>query len=67
MTSEEYRYSLALWRDGPPAVCSGLVGYDAQVEQYVRTGDVEAAAAELGGMSTWVEEHLTRSPEESNP
>lgn len=97
VTSEEYPYSLTLWRDGPagglqldykgdsayieipyhhpgqaalPITAeayriarvleeeSGLVGYDAQVEQYVRTGDVEAAAAKLGGMSTWVEEHL---------
>lgn len=42
---------------------SGLEGYDAQVGQYVRTGDVDAAAARLGGVSTWAQDHLTRPPD----
>jgi hypothetical protein len=39
---------------------SGLEGRDDQVDQTVRTGDVEAAAAKLGGTSRWAQDTLTR-------
>jgi len=38
---------------------SGLEGYDAEVEQSVRTGDVDTAAAKLGSISRWAQNNLT--------
>ncbi|MFD9791513.1 hypothetical protein ACFWXK_11255 [Streptomyces sp. NPDC059070] len=99
ITSEEYLYSLTLWRDGPaghlqldfagdsasieipyrysgqdalPIMAeayslariiedeAGLEGYDLEVDQPTRTGDVHVAAAKLGGVSHWAHDHLTR-------
>ncbi|MFD9822524.1 hypothetical protein [Streptomyces violascens] len=37
---------------------SGLEGYDYEVDQPVRTGDVDAAAARLGGVARWAQENL---------
>ncbi|WP_203666599.1 hypothetical protein [Streptomyces parvus] len=37
----------------------GLEGYDGEVEQPVRTGDVEVAASRLGGLARWAQETLT--------
>nr|WP_223245032.1 hypothetical protein [Streptomyces sp. CBMA156] len=98
ITSEEYLYSLTLWRDGPAGYLQldyagdsasveipyrypgqaalpimaeayriarmveeecGLEGYDAEVDQPIRTGDVDTAAARLGGISRWAHGHLT--------
>ncbi|WP_042374527.1 hypothetical protein [Streptacidiphilus neutrinimicus] len=98
ITSEEYLYSLTLWRDGPaghlqldyagdsasieisyrypgqaalPIMAEayriarmveeecGLEGYDAEVDQSIRTGEVDVAAAKLGGVSHWAHSHLT--------
>lgn len=39
---------------------TGLEGFDAEVSQGVRGGDVHVAAARLGGISRWVSEHLAR-------
>ncbi|NUS64815.1 MAG: hypothetical protein HOQ46_14360 [Saccharothrix sp.] len=38
---------------------SGLHGYDGVVDQPVATGDVDAAAAALGGTSGWAQANLT--------
>ncbi|MFE2729032.1 hypothetical protein [Kitasatospora sp. NPDC059327] len=38
---------------------SGLEGYDPEVDQPTRTGDVDTAAAKLGGISTWARDRLT--------
>ncbi|GAA0362869.1 hypothetical protein [Streptomyces blastmyceticus] len=98
VTTEEYPYSLTLWRDGPaghlqldyagdsadieipyrypgrqalPIMAeayriarmveeeSGLEGYDYEVDQPVRTGDINTAAARLGGIAHWAQENLT--------
>ncbi|MFJ8863831.1 hypothetical protein ACIRD8_36190 [Streptomyces sp. NPDC102451] len=37
----------------------GLEGYDYEVEQPVRTGDIDVAAARLGGVARWAQETLT--------
>ncbi|MFJ8431393.1 hypothetical protein ACIQ9P_08830 [Kitasatospora sp. NPDC094019] len=37
----------------------GFEGYDAEVDQSVRTGDVDVAAAGLGGISRWAQRRLT--------
>ncbi|MEU8678750.1 hypothetical protein [Streptomyces sp. NPDC048560] len=39
-------------------VC-GLEGYDYEVEQPVRTGDIDIAATKLGGIARWAQETLT--------
>lgn len=98
VTTEEFPYSLTLWRDGPaghlqldydgdsagidipyrypgsgalPIMAEayrigrmveeecGLEGYDYEVEQPVRTGDADVAAARLGGIARWAQETLT--------
>ncbi|WP_326815898.1 hypothetical protein OIE61_42245 [Streptomyces sp. NBC_01762] len=98
VTTEEFPYSLTLWRDGPaghlqldydgdsanveipyrypesealPIMAEayrigrmveeecGLEGYDYEVEQPVRTGDIDVAAARLGGIARWAQETLT--------
>ncbi|MFI2780216.1 hypothetical protein [Streptomyces sp. ALB3] len=98
VTTEDFPYSLTLWRDGPaghlqldydgdtanieipyrypgsealPIMAEayrigrmveeecGLEGYDHEVEQPVRTGDVHVAAARLGGIARWARETLT--------
>ncbi|MEV8448762.1 hypothetical protein [Streptomyces parvus] len=98
VTTEEFPYSLTLWRDGPsghfqldydgnsatidipyrypgseasPIMSEayrigrmveeecGLEGYDGEVEQPVRTGDIEVAASRLGGVARWAQETLT--------
>ncbi|MFD4000620.1 hypothetical protein [Streptomyces rubiginosohelvolus] len=98
VTTEEFPYSLTLWRDGPgghlqldydgnsatidipyrypgsealPIMAEayrigrmveeecGLEGYDYEVEQPVRTGDIEVAASRLGGLARWAQETLT--------
>ncbi|WP_438292331.1 hypothetical protein [Streptomyces sp. HUAS TT7] len=98
VTTQEYPYSLTLWRDGPagwlqPAYAGdsadieipyrypgrealpimaeayrigrmaeeefGIEGYDHEVDQPVRTGDVSLAAARLGGVARWAQETLT--------
>jgi len=38
---------------------SSLEGYDAEVEQSIRTGDIDIAAAKLGAVSRWAQDHLT--------
>ncbi|MER7806376.1 hypothetical protein [Streptomyces sp900116325] len=98
VTTEEFPYSLTLWRDGPaghlqldydgdsanidipyrypdsealPITAEayrigrmieeecGLEGYDHEVEQPVRTGDIDVVAARLGGIARWAQETLT--------
>ncbi|MEU3836242.1 hypothetical protein [Streptomyces microflavus] len=38
---------------------SGLTGYDFEVDQPVRTGDPAKAAARLGAVSDWAQQHLS--------
>ncbi len=38
---------------------SGLEGYDAEVGQPVRGGDIEKAAARLGGVTQWAQDNLS--------
>ncbi|MEU5161652.1 hypothetical protein AB0G74_18865 [Streptomyces sp. NPDC020875] len=98
VTTEEFPYSLTLWRDGPAGhlqldytgdtagieipyrypgrqalpimteayriariveEVGGLEGYDHEVGQPVRTGDVDRAAARLGGVADWAQTLFT--------
>ncbi|MFF4189299.1 hypothetical protein ACFYZ9_39540 [Streptomyces sp. NPDC001691] len=98
VTTDEYLYSLTLWRDGAaghlqlddagdsagieipyrypgqqalPVMAeayrivrmvekeSSLEGYDFEVDQPGRAGDVAAAAARLGGIARWAQANLT--------
>jgi hypothetical protein len=98
VTSQEYLYSLTLWRDGPAGhlqldyagesadieipyrypgkaalpiaaeayriahiveEATGLEGFDGQTEQPTAIGDIETAAAKLGGTSRWAQDNLT--------
>ncbi|WP_405444179.1 hypothetical protein [Streptomyces niveus] len=98
VTSQEYLYSLTLWRDGPAGhlqldyigdsadieipyrypgkaalpitveayrvarigeEATGLEGFDGQTEQPTAVGDIETAAAKLGGIARWALDNLT--------
>ncbi|ROV68007.1 hypothetical protein D3105_13640 [Streptomyces globisporus] len=59
------------WREASPIMAEayrigrmveeecGLEGYDGEVEQPVRTDDIEVAASRLGGLARWAQETLT--------